>query len=233
MYTSHPAGVKTAFQAGSRYRVQSTFPDGAEMLEEYDTVTERLECRRWRTTKPFGGVTEWEYEIGEPQPTQDTRGAGTAAVLPSSLNPTFHPRDARKAWEWHIRNLPYSEETYSLAVDVEKQALVLRTRNKKYFKVFQVPALVRTGLPLQRSSAKLSHNGESTLVITYDKPQSIVDQEREDRASAVRGSNGGVCGSSMVANNGELRGAGGAMMVPAAASVGGESERGPPGCSQS
>lgn len=36
MYTSHPPGVKTAFKAGKRYRVQSTFPDGTEMVRPHD-----------------------------------------------------------------------------------------------------------------------------------------------------------------------------------------------------
>lgn len=88
------------------------------------------------------------------------------------------------------------QETYSLSVDEEKQTLVLRTTNKKYFKVFQVPSLIRAGLALRRSSAKMSHNGGSTLIISYEKPQSIIDQEREARASAVREECGGGGGGS-------------------------------------
>ncbi|CAM9816835.1 unnamed protein product [Pylaiella littoralis] len=207
MYTSHPPGVKTAFKAGNRYRVQTTFPDGTEMLEEYDAMTQHLECRRWRSTRPFRGVTEWDYEIGDPPSThqQDASGAGIAgAIRPSSLNPTFHPRDTRQAWEWHIRNLPYPEETYSLGVDNEKQTLILRTTNKKYFKVFQVPALLRAGIALQRSRARMSHNGGSTLVISYEKPDPVVDQEREARTSAARdGGDGGF--ATAMAKKGMMR----------------------------
>lgn len=87
------------------------------------------------------------------------------------------------------------QETYNLCVDNETQTLVLRTTNKKYFKVFQVPALVRAGIALQRSRANMSHNGGSTLVINYDKPDSVIDKEREARASAVRdGNDGGGAG---------------------------------------
>lgn len=127
-----------------------------------------------------------------------------------------------------------AQETYNLAVDGEKQAMVLRTSNKKYFKVFQVPALVRAGVPLQRSSARMSHNGQSTLVIAYDKPESIVDRDREDRASAVRDSNGGGGGGSLLmaktGGNGDTRGA---KVAPAIASVGGGDGEISPGCSQS
>lgn len=49
------------------------------------------EGRRWRSTRPFRGVTEWDYEIGDPPSTtqqqQEASGAGTAGALrPSSLN---------------------------------------------------------------------------------------------------------------------------------------------------
>lgn len=69
-------------------------------------------------------------------------------------------------------------------MDKEKQTLVLRTKNKKYFKVFKVPALVRAGLALQQSSVKISHDGGSTLVVSYTKPDSVVDEERKARAKA-------------------------------------------------
>lgn len=128
------------------------------------------------------------------------------------------------------------QETYCLSVDEEKQRLVLRTTNKKYFKVFQVPSLVRAGLALRRSSAKMSHNGGSTLVISYDKPQTIVDQERDARASAVREECGGggsstSTGSFLAKKGGGVVGAKGttAEVAPAAGGANGT----PPECSQS
>lgn len=131
--------------------------------------------------------------------------------------------------------------TYNLSVDDEKQTLVLRTTNKKYFKVFKVPALVRAGLALQASSVKISHDdgGSGTLVISYAKPDSILDEERNARASAkktsshasngvngVNGANGvkGVNGAGATAATGRVRGG--------VAAEGGSSE-GPPECSQS
>jgi len=58
-------------------------------LHNYVTLSWWLvdEGRRWRSTRPFGGVTEWEYEIGDPPSTQETAMTGTAGVLrPSHLN---------------------------------------------------------------------------------------------------------------------------------------------------
>lgn len=76
------------------------------------------------------------------------------------------------------------QDTYKLVVDIEKQTLVLRTTNKKYFKVFKVPALVRAGLPLEQSSLRKTHDGGSTLIISYVKPKAITDEERKSRAGA-------------------------------------------------
>jgi len=117
------------------------------------------------------------------------------------------------------------QETYSLSVDSEKQALVLRTTNKKYYKVFRIPALCRAGLPLQRSSTKMAHNGRSTLVLSYEKPASVVEEEREARASAVR--DGGT-GAGAAKEKGLV--ADGAMAAPAAG-VG--RREGPSECRQS
>eukprot|EP00903_Cladosiphon_okamuranus_P009184 g8772.t1 len=230
MLKPHSAGVKTSFRAGKRIRVQTTFPDGAELLEEYDAVTQHLECRRWRSTRPLGGMTEWDYEIGDPPPsTQENSSSAVGApsgLRPSALNPSFHSRDTRKAWEWHIRNLPYPEENFTLQVDTEKQTLVLRTKNKKYFKVFQVPALLRAGVPLERSSAHMSHNGGSTLVISYEKPCPIIEEEREARSSAVRDSDGDGVGAML----GKNKGRDGTVAAPVAGSGGSE---GAPECAQS
>ncbi len=60
-------------------------------LTTYLTLTRCVwlvdEGRRWRSTRPFGGMTQWEYEIGDPPSTQETAIAGTAGDLrPNSLS---------------------------------------------------------------------------------------------------------------------------------------------------
>lgn len=118
------------------------------------------------------------------------------------------------------------QENYTLQVDIDKQTLVLRTKNKKYFKVFQVPALLRAGVPLQRSSANMSHNGGSTLVISYKKPGPVIEEEREARASAVRDSDGAGVGARL----GKKKGRDGTVAAPVAGNGGSE---GAPECAQS
>ena len=121
------------------------------------------------------------------------------------------------------------QDNYTLEVDNDKQALVLRTKNRKYFKVFQVPALLRAGVPLERSSANMSHNGGSTLVISYEKPGPIFEEERKARASAVRDSDGGAGVGAMLGKN---KKAGDGTVAAPVAGGGGRSE-GAPECAQS
>ena len=120
------------------------------------------------------------------------------------------------------------QETYSLDVDNEKQTLVLRTTNKKYFKVFQVPALLRAGMPLRRSSANMSHNGGSTLVISYEKPGLVVEEESEARASAMRDGDGAGVGA--ILGKELAPGTNGKVAAPVSGTGGSE---GAPECSQS
>jgi len=52
-----------------------------------------------------------------------------ARAKPSTLN-TLNPES-----QWRVRNLPYPKEVYEISVDQEKNQVVIRTTNKKYFKV--------------------------------------------------------------------------------------------------
>ena len=44
----------------------------------------------------------------------------------------FTRKDNSKAFQWRIRNLPYTLEVYSVTVDDDKHSMIIRTSNKKY-----------------------------------------------------------------------------------------------------
>jgi hypothetical protein len=56
------------------------------------------------------------------------------------------------------------QETYLLAIDDEKQQIVVRTTNKKYFKRLEVPMMRRQSLPLHPAFLSFDHS-MNTLVI--------------------------------------------------------------------
>jgi hypothetical protein len=127
--------------------------------------------RRWREgggAGALGAKGEWQFEFGEDK----QKGAAAAAagsvgggmMRASGSTPVCVGKDQQEVWQWHIRNLPYAEDVYSVTVDEEKQQLVLRTSNKKYFKRIDVAPMRRAQLPLEDGAVGHSHSG-STLVI--------------------------------------------------------------------
>jgi len=97
-----------------------------------------------------------------------------------SAQPKFIPQDTAQAWAWRIRNLPYEKSVYKLSVDEEKQQIVLRTTNKKYFKRFDIPTLKRNGEKLNPRAISCKYDN-NTLLIQYMKPKSVLVAEREWR----------------------------------------------------
>ena len=90
-------------------------------------------------------------------------------IVSSNANPVFMRKDTDKRFEWRIRNLPYSKEVYTVEVDHNKQEIVLKTSNKKYYKRFDIPDLKRSGINLEESEVVWKYQN-NTVIIGYDKP---------------------------------------------------------------
>ena len=198
-------GSTTAMASGGRRRVHTTWPDGMEFVEEFSAATDELLVRRWKSgASALSKASKWEYEIGE-APAESSGGGGGAFVssgsggfrASSSRNPVFLCRDSAACFVWRVRNMPYPEETYQLAIDHEKQQIILRTTNKKYFKKWDIPTLKRLGLGLDMSQLSYSHSG-TTLVINYEKDDTVLVYEEESRqrrlTAADVGADGGDVG---------------------------------------
>ena len=56
-----------------------------------------------------------------------------------------------------------------MEVDHNKQEIVLRTSNKKYYKRFDIPDLKRIGIKLEESEIGWKYQN-NTVIISYDKP---------------------------------------------------------------
>ena len=142
--------------SGGRRKLHYLYPDNTEMVEEFDVnsneclrkyfrscrLIKRNLVRKWKKPKEFG-VAQWEIEIGTEQSNFNPE---SDLLAPSSQNPIFMRKDSESRFEWRIRNLPYPKDTYSIEIDHNKQEIVLRTSNKKYYKRFDIPDLKRAGL---------------------------------------------------------------------------------------
>lgn len=157
-------------------KIHTTFPDGAEMVEEYDERTDVLITRKTKRAGVLGREMQWEYEVGQ---------APVAAFDPhsdmlraSSSNPIFLRKDTPEHFQWRVRNLPYPADVYSVTVDHEKQQIVVRTSNKKYFKRIDVPDLRRADEKLTLKDELLTwRHQHNTLIISYTKPQEVTAAE--------------------------------------------------------
>lgn len=165
-----------------RRRVQTTLPDGSEMVEEFDLKTNELLMRKTRKRTVLGGEGDWVIEVGSVaasrpfDPSKD-------ALAPNSSNPVFCRLDTKDCFQWRIRNLPYPAEVF--AITIEEAEIVVRTSNKKYFKRIDIPDMRRLGLKLDERnlSWKLQYN---TLVVSYQKPRQVIDAEIRHLADAMK-----------------------------------------------
>ena len=85
-------------------------------------------------------------------------------------------KDTLECFQWRIRNLPYPEEAYLLEVDPEKQEVVIKTTVKKYYKRFDIPDMKRANVKLEKERLSFKY-GNNTLVVSYRKPDMVLEKE--------------------------------------------------------
>jgi hypothetical protein len=187
-HTNLGAGAFSAVVVGAKIQVQINWDDvSLERVDEYDMQSKELITRKWRETNALGKKREWQYEVGEPG--RGKAGAsnadGTSGVVDlfvASTNPVFLRRDDPRAFVFRIRNLPYPRDVYQISLDDEKQQVVLRTSNKKYFKRFDMPALKRLEIPLETNALTYDYDSASkVLILRYAKPNQVMAHEQEER----------------------------------------------------
>lgn len=179
---------RLCMKSDGRKKIHTTYPDGSEMVEEFDERTDVLLLRKVRKAAPLGSKEpEWIYEVGQaPEAAFDPH---SDIMRASASNPIFLRKDTPEHFQWRVRNLPYPADVYSITIDHEKQEIVVRTSNKKYYKRIQVPDLARLGLKMQDNALTWKHQ-HNTLVISYARPAEVVEHEqkalREAEKSAVK-----------------------------------------------
>ena len=198
-----PASDSSVEVVGSKIRVHSTWSavgggrggGSVERIDEYEMSSKELYIRKWRVANTLGRRRDWEYEIGEADRGRDSgaggaggdAGGGAGLLSVARVNPVFLRRDSPRAFVFRVRNLRYPRDVYQLSIDDDKQQIVLRTSNKKYFKRFDIPALKRLGLPLETSSLTYDFDSASgVLIMRYEKPMALMQLEMEERAKAVQ-----------------------------------------------
>jgi hypothetical protein len=167
---------RVCVKSDGRKKVHTTYPDGSELVEEFDERTDVLLLRKSRKATTLGGEAEWVFEVGQAQ--EKVFDPHADLMRASSSNPIFLRKDTPEHFQWRIRNLTYPANVYSVTVDHEKQQIVVRTSNKKYFKRIDVEDLARLNLKLKEESLSWKHQ-HNTLIISYARPIEVVKAEQE------------------------------------------------------
>ena len=167
-------GTRTYLINGDFIKFHTVFKDGSEIVEEYGLYSEELESRR---VKKIGmtGKEQWTTEIGEEI---KPRSNDEFLIRENDNNPLFIRKDTQKEFQWRIRNLKGDADNFMVECDKDKQQIVIRTKNKKYYKRFNIPDLERLNIKLDEKLMKVNFVN-NTLVISYTKPKEALDAESE------------------------------------------------------
>lgn len=172
-------GTSTSFVRGGRRQVQTSFPDGSELVEEFDAASGRCLMRKRKAVSTIGRQAEWAWEIGE---APIARVGDSTPMVPSAENPAFARSDSGGDFVWRVRNLAYPKSTYSVTAEPgampAEGRIVIRTSNKKYFKKIEVPEMARLGLALDAAALSWEHSG-TTLLVKYAKPEKVLKAEKK------------------------------------------------------
>ncbi|XP_045464661.1 protein DPCD-like [Harmonia axyridis] len=149
--------------------------DGRELVEEYDLQSNLVTRRAWKVKDQLGKQKEWDIELGDPEP--NSEDLSRVSIKENASQPIVSRRNTKTSLEWRIRNLPYPIETYSITSDEEKNTIIVRTTNKKYFKSLTIPELARLNVPPRQDNISFIHKF-NTLIITYKKPKELLEFEK-------------------------------------------------------
>ena len=167
-------GTRTYLINGDFIKFHTVFKDGSEIVEEYGLYSEELESRR---VKKIGmtGKEQWTTEIGEEI---KPRSNDEFLIRENDNNPLFIRKDTQKEFQWRIRNLKGDADNFMVECDKDKQQIVIRTKNKKYYKRFGIPDLERLNIKLDENLMKVNFVN-NTLIVSYTKPKEALDAESE------------------------------------------------------
>ena len=168
-------GSRTYLISGDFIKFHTVFKDGTEIVEEYSLYSEEIESRRVKKVS-MTGKENWTTEIGEE--IKRNNNEDFLIKVNNDNNPIFIRKDTKENFEYRIRNLKGDADNFMVDIDKDKDEIVIKTKNKKYYKRFNIPDLKRLNLNLNENNLKVNFSN-NVLVITYKKPIEILNNEKE------------------------------------------------------
>ena len=160
------------------YKVVIYSDNGKDYQDICLASTGELIARRERETRIYGAKTPWQWVYGT-DVFEDSKGesrkVGNTQMSESSKNPIFFRQDKDGYWVWRVRNIPYPAQFYQISVDEEKNQIVIRTTNHKYFKRIDAPGNEK----FWNSNLKWEWNFNA-LTVSHIKPARVRSADEAD-----------------------------------------------------
>lgn len=196
MFQNHGKGKTTALKIHEKYQIHKKFEDNVECIEEWKECqkhgTSSLLSRKWKDPKQIVGFStkdqQWQFEIGYQEVTNNSNQGSnvTLTLQPNSSTPFFYAGDTESHFIWIVQNCPWPVNNYIIDIDAKKQSIKLKTKNKKYLKVFQIPSMSRLNVRLNDEDDikfQLEHDSDKmVLTILFKKPDTILQHEKGESA---------------------------------------------------
>ena len=96
--------TRTCVITGGLRRLHSTYPDGTEIVEEFNITTHELQSRKVKKLTKIG-EGKWEWEVGEPIKTE-------AEIRQSNENVIDYLADIYK--KRHFKRVPMENQEFAL-----------------------------------------------------------------------------------------------------------------------
>ncbi|KAJ3025717.1 UNVERIFIED_CONTAM: hypothetical protein HDU68_006767 [Siphonaria sp. JEL0065] len=165
---------------GKNTIIHTLLADGTtEQIEEFDTKSNLLLTRKLRKKTLIGKEGPWIYEVGQEPASEVKIKTFMDEISESAGAPQVSRLDTLKEFVFRIRNLVYPLDVYNVTAEGDK--IVVRTSNKKYFARLSITDLDRINQKtLEQASLSIDHKSD-TLIISYKKPQKILENEEKER----------------------------------------------------
>lgn len=154
-----------------------------EMMEEYDGRSQELLSRRIRAIQGLTErwITQYAPAMSEAQIhaiNMPNNSCASEIRMDPGRNPICTRKDTEAYFELRIRQLPGEESNYMVSIDTEKNDVVIRTQDKKFFKRFKFEDLGWYGLKHEPSKL-ITRFAHQTLAISYKKPPVVLEFEKK------------------------------------------------------
>lgn len=153
-------------------------PDDTDVVEVCDMQSGALVLRKYKPKVDITGKG-WTFTYGAPE--MEKQKNPTELISLSQSNPIFVIQHQGRFYRWLIQNIPYPSTVYDITVDTDRNQIVIRTTNRKYFRRIDAPE----GVVFDSGCVQWKW-AEQILQIRYPRPEA--DIARENRMCSWRAS---------------------------------------------